>query len=175
MNKVVDVIDDQKMENGYSSFCQKTVKIFKEAQKHGAGIVGRTILENRFLAGKYVPEDVFRGMITDRDGEQNVWIIFSREIVRICISVRIHSLLTQECKQAFSKRFELLYGTDWWEPKTYIDPIPVAARLCAKSHTLGFLYDNRQLPRTGPISSEITKQYNLFLFSESDKIILWKR
>ena len=45
----------------YSIFRQKTAKVFKEAQEYGVGIVGRTVLENGFLTGKYVPGDVFTG------------------------------------------------------------------------------------------------------------------
>ena len=45
----------------YSIFRQKIAEVFKEAQEHGVAIVGRTVLENGFLTGKYVPGDIFKG------------------------------------------------------------------------------------------------------------------
>lgn len=45
----------------YSIFRQKTAEVFKEAQERGVAIVARTVLENGFLTGKYVPGDTFRG------------------------------------------------------------------------------------------------------------------
>ena len=48
-----------------------------------------------------------------------------------------------------------------WMPMTKTDSTHGAVRLCAKSHTAGFLHDHRKLPTTHPISSEIEKQYDV--------------
>ena len=49
---------------------------------------------------------LFHGNLVHRSGDN------TGETVRICTTVRIHSLLTEECKQNFSKRFALYDGTD---------------------------------------------------------------
>ena len=45
----------------YSIFRQKTSEVFREAKENGVAILGRTVLENGFLTGKYSPGDIFRG------------------------------------------------------------------------------------------------------------------
>ena len=48
-----------------------------------------------------------------------------------------------------------------WMPMTKVDSTLGAVRLCAKSHTAGFHHNYKQLPVTHPISSDITKQYDV--------------
>lgn len=45
----------------YSIFRQKNSDFFTVAKKYNVGIVARTILENGFLTGKYLPGHVFKG------------------------------------------------------------------------------------------------------------------
>jgi ectoine hydroxylase-related dioxygenase (phytanoyl-CoA dioxygenase family) len=48
-----------------------------------------------------------------------------------------------------------------WLPMTKTDSTLGSAKLCAKSHTAGFHHNYKQLPVTHPISSDITKQYDV--------------
>ena len=45
----------------YSIFRQKNAEVFSVANKNKVGIVARTILENGFLTGKYLPGHIFKG------------------------------------------------------------------------------------------------------------------